>query len=271
MTSKDQSSSPPPPTLVKAVAPIGVEVAAALVRRSTVQLGLKYSDYRQTLRDDFIYSCAYCTMSEAEAQAIRFTIDHYGPKNARPDLIDNYENLMYSCDVCNERKGDRCPPPEARAQGYRFFRPDEDRYQDHFRKDGVRLQSLTNTGYYSLEALDLNRLSLRRIRDIRERLHKCDRLVLEGVLGLRSFHIDRLPPTVKGKAARAIRQVMSMAERMADDIDSVLRSFARSPLIDPDPELEARAEERAANLQPVQALYPGNWRAPRRKAARKGN
>ena len=236
-----------------------------LVRRSKVPAGLKYSEYRQTIRDDFIYSCAYCTMSEAEAEAIRFTIDHYEPKSARPDLINNYENLMYSCDVCNERKSDRCPPPEARAKGYRFFRPDEDRYPDHFQIDGVRLQTRSNTGYYSVEALDLNRLSLRRIRDIRGRLHKCDRLVLEGVLGLRSFHIDRLPPTVKGKAARAIRQAISMADKMADDIDTVLRNFARSPVIDSDPEFEARAEERAANMQALQALYPGNWRAPRKK------
>jgi HNH endonuclease len=242
-------------------------VDAALVTRSTVPLGLKYGEYRQTLRHDFIYSCAYCTMSEAEAQAIRFTIDHYEPKNERPDLINDYENLMYSCDECNSRKGDRCPPAEARVDGHRFFRPDQDRYQDHFHKNGVRLEAQSNTGNYSLDALDLNRLSLRRLRDIRERLHRCDRLVVEGVLGLRTFHIDRLPPDVKGKAARAIRQAVSMADKVADDIDSVLRDFARSPLIDPDPDSEARAEERAAKLQQRQALYPGNWRAPRKNQA----
>jgi hypothetical protein len=45
-------------------------------------------------RNDFFYSCAYCTMSEAEAQATRFTVDHYEPKNAQPDLINAYDNLM---------------------------------------------------------------------------------------------------------------------------------------------------------------------------------
>jgi hypothetical protein len=204
-------------------------------------------------------------MSEAEGRAIRFTIDHYEPRNARPDLVDNYENLMYCCDECNDRKGDRCPPAEARTEGYRFFRPDEDRYAEHFKKDGVRLASQSNTGYYSLEALDLNRHSLRRIRDIRERLHSCDRLVVEGVLGLRTFHIDRLPPTIRGRALRAIRQAEAVAEQLAEGIDTVLRDFARSPLIDPDPEADARAEKRAVNLQAMQSLYPGNWRAPRRK------
>ena len=249
----------------KAGPPTPAPADAALVRRSTVPSGLKYGEYRQTLRHDFIYSCAYCTMSEAEARAIRFTIDHYEPRNARPDLIDDYDNLMYSCDECNDRKGDRCPPSEARAQGHRFFRPDQDRYQDHFQIKGVRLEAQSNPGTYSLEALDLNRLSLRRLRDIRARLHKCDHLVVAGVLGLRAFHIDRLPPSLKGQAARAIRQVVSMADKVADGIDSLLRDFARSPLIDPDPEAEVRAEERAAKLQQVQALYPGNWRAPRKK------
>jgi hypothetical protein len=56
-----------------------------------------------------------------------------------------------------------------------------------------------------------------------------------------------------------------MADKVADGIDSVLREFARSALIDPDPDSAARAEDRAAKLQQVQALYPGNWRAPRKK------
>jgi hypothetical protein len=156
-------------------------------------------------------------------------------------------------------------PLRQRADGHRFFRPDQDRFRDHFRRDGMRLQPQSKTGYYSIEALDLNRQSLRRLRDIRDRLHNCERLVAEGVLGLRTFHIDRLPPTVKGRAARAIGQAVSMADKVAKDIDSVLRNFARSPLIDPDPDSDSRAQERAVKLRREQALYPGNWRAPRRE------
>jgi hypothetical protein len=245
--------------------PVPAHIASALVTRSAVPAGLQYSDYRKYLRYDFIYSCAYCTMSEAEAQAIRFTIDHYEPRNARPDLKDEYANLMYSCDECNVRKGDRCPPYQARADGYRFFRPDQDLHQEHFQPDGLRLEAKSNVGYYTLEALDLNRSPLRRLREIRERLTQCDHLVVRGVLGLRKFHIDRLPPSVKGAALRAIRQVGVVADTIANDIDSLLRDYASSPLIDPDPESKAHAEERAAKLQRLQALYPENWRAPRKK------
>jgi HNH endonuclease len=247
---------------------VPTRTSSALVTRSTVPMGLRYPEYRQYLRNDFIYSCAYCTMSEAEAQAIRFTIDHYEPRNARPELLDDYNNLMYSCDECNLRKGNRYPPLRARPDGYRFFRPDQDVHQDHFQRNGVRLEGITNVGRYSLEALDLNRLSLRRLREIRERLTECHSLVTEGVLGLRRFPIDRLPRAIRSKAYSAITRAGAVGIAIADRIDEVLRDYARSALIDPDPESQARAEERVTELERFEALYPGTkWRAP--KATRK--
>jgi hypothetical protein len=211
-------------------------------------------------------------MSEAEAQAIRFAIDHYEPRNARPDLLDEYENLMYRCGECNLRKGDRSPPPQARADGYRFFRPDRDLHEDHFQEGGRRLQGKSRVGQYSIEALDLHRLSLRRLREIRERLTECHGLVVEGVLGLRKFPIYRLPPSVRGRALSAINRAGAAGTKIVDGIDSLLRDYARSLLIDPDPEAQVRAEKRAIELERFQALYPGeSWRgrAPR-SSRRKG-
>src|SRR5258708_31234823 len=122
----------------------------SLVVRSVVPSVTNYSDYKPNLRHDFFHSCAYCTMSEAEAQAIRFTIDHYEPRNARPDLLLDYSNLMYCCDECNLRKGDRSPPASARTADYRFFRPDGDEYDDHFEPSGIRIKPKTNVGDYSI-------------------------------------------------------------------------------------------------------------------------
>jgi HNH endonuclease len=240
---------------------VRTQAGASLVKRSTVPPGKKYSDYRQYLRSDFYYSCAYCTISECEAGAIRFVIDHYEPRNARPDLLHDYLNLMYSCNTCNVRKSDRCPPREARAEGYRFFRPDHDSHQEHFRQSGIRLEGKTNVGEFSIDALDLNRLSLRRLRDIRDRLTKCDQYVAQGVLGLRSFHLDQLPRSVKGSALRAILQAERLAKVLAENIDELLREHARSPLIDSDPDEEERAIERIAKLKQYQTLFPGSWRA----------
>jgi len=256
MTSHDRSGGAVPPTLPRKHGPI--------VTRSDVPKDQNFTEYRQYLRHDFFYSCGYCTISEAEAKALRFTIDHYEPRSARPDLEHEYSNLMYSCDQCNMLKGDRCPPLGARSNDYRFFRPDQDVYQEHFKKNGIRLESKSNVGYYSIEALDLNRLALRRLREIRERLTKCDRHVAEGVFGLRNLHIDNLPQSIKGKAVHAISRATDVADRIADDIDVLLREYAHSQLIDPDPEAASRAEERASKLEGLQALYPGRWRAPRK-------
>lgn len=208
-------------------------------------------------------------MSEAEAQAIRFTIDHYEPRSARSDLEDEYSNLMYACDECNTRKGDRCPPDNARANGYRFFRPDVDVYQEHFGKNGIRLKHKTTVGEFTIDAIDLNRQTLRRLREIRQRLTECDRFVVEGILALRNFHIDQLPPHVKSQAVDTIRRAVKIAETMANDIDEMLRQHAKSSLDGEDEEASDRAAERASRLRNLAALYPGNWRAGRKTAQRK--
>ena len=246
--------------------PVTTQGDTALVIRSAVTPDKPYPEYKPWLRNDFFYSCAYCTMSEAEAQAIRFTIDHYEPIKARPDLIDVYDNLMYCCDECNRRKGDRCPPPDARADGFRFFLPDLDYRRDHFKRSGLRLEPMSNVGSFSIDALDLNRKLLRTLRALRERLTKCDEHIAEGILALRRFPIDRLPPRIKGGAVRYISQAINARDERANAIDQILREYARSPLIEVEsgPELEARTQERQARLKNAEALYPGNWRAPRK-------
>ena len=243
--------------------PATEDVDGPLVVRSDVAGGMQYYEYKEHLRYDFFYSCAYCSMTEAEAQAIRFVIDHYEPRRARPDLEHVYINLMYSCDSCNLLKGDRCPPDAARNDGHRFFRPDQDVHSDHFEIKGIRLEAKTNMGSYSIEALDLNRAALLKLRGIRGRLANRAPLVAQGVLALRKFQLDQLPPNMRGLALSAIKKAEAAAEQFANDIDTLLRAYARSNLIDPDPDAEIRREERLVKLAKTHALYPGSWRAPR--------
>jgi 5-methylcytosine-specific restriction endonuclease McrA len=260
-----------PPRPAKPVSPDNTPSPAKLVTRSAVPARLGYGVYKEYLRHDFFYSCAYCTMCETEAQAIRFTIDHYEPRNARPDLVNDYNNLMYSCDECNLRKSDIFPPDAARAQGFRFFRPDEDIHSDHFEKSGLLLGPKSNAGDYSIKALDLNRLSLRRLREIRERLTRCDQHVVAGVLGLRDFPIDQLPRSLRGTVVIARRRAELTAGKMADGIDTLLRLRARSPLVDPDPDKEERTKKRLLEMKQLEGLFPGKWRAPRTRQQRKGD
>jgi hypothetical protein len=237
--------------------------ANELVVRSDVPPALPFGDYRKFLRKDFVYSCAYCSMSECEAQAIRFTIDHYEPQASRPDLRDDYQNLMYCCEECNLLKGDRSPPTLARAAGYRFFRPDNDNFQDHFERAGVRLNPKSPVGDYSITALGLNRLSLRRLRAIRERLTECDAFVAAGVRALRHFQIDQLPKQVRGKALGSINKADIVANRLADDIDGILSAYSASPMLDKDEPNSDHVKERREALAHIQNLFPGQWRAPR--------
>jgi 5-methylcytosine-specific restriction endonuclease McrA len=232
-----------------------------LVTRSAVPAGLRYSEYRPYLRRDFLYSCAYCTICESEATTIAFTIDHYEPKSSRPDLADEYSNLMYSCITCNVYKGDLAPPAAAIAAEVRHFRPDQDIRSDHFELSGVRLNPKSPIGEFSIETIELNRLKLRKLRDLRRRLADCDVLISEGVRALRRFRLDELPQHIKGKAASAISDAAKLADKMADEIDGILADYARSPMADVDEEAEARTKERAVRLRTWQQLYPGSWRA----------
>jgi hypothetical protein len=237
-----------------------------IVARSTVQPGKRYTEYRQQLRKDFFYSCAYCTMTEFEAQSIRMTIDHYEPRNPRDDLENEYSNLMYSCSPCNERKGYRYPPPEARANGHRFFRADAEPRADHFVLDGKELKSRTNVGEFTIKMLDLNSPRLLLIRDVRERLSKCLPLIAEGVMSLRSFPIDQLPAHVRIRALKMVDEITDIAASMQEQVDDVLLSFAKSELIDPDETSADRTTAREAYLEGLKALYPNSgFRAPRRR------
>ncbi len=236
-----------------------------LVLRSNVTDGRPYNQYKQVLRYDFMHSCAYCSMSEAEAQAIRFTIDHYEPKSSRPDLESVYSNLMYACDECNTRKGPRTVPQAALADGIRFYRPDQDRFADHFIRHGLLLKGLTKLAEFTIDAVDLNRLSLRRIREIRARLSNCEALIAAGIRALGAFRIDQLPPEYRRRALEAIRQLSEASDAAEAAIRQTLRDHAKSPLLDEDPDGDQENRKRLERLKGTEALYPNStWRASKK-------
>ncbi len=167
---------------------------------------------------------------------------------------------MWCCDECNIRKGDLTPPQKARDAGYRFFRPDQDLAADHFELDGVRLKHRSSVGDFTIDYVDLNRLALRRLRDLRRRLWECEQFIQQGVFALRRSHIDILPAKLRGQVVTAIARAQRIGESIADQIDKVLREFAKSELIDPDPQSQERAEARKERLNQMQGIYEGKWR-----------
>ncbi|HLK60176.1 MAG TPA: HNH endonuclease [Chthonomonadaceae bacterium] len=115
-----------------------------------------HRQYRDLLRQDFQFRCAYCLTQEfflgGEAGC---EIDHHHPlhgPHGRPDLEAIYSNLYWSCAECNSNKGDTWPDEEEYEQGHRFIDPCE-AWGDHdnhwrFHPDG-RLEALTPEGRYT--------------------------------------------------------------------------------------------------------------------------
>ena len=71
--------------------------------------------FRPWLRDEFAFRCVYCLRREPwEPGQTGFEIDHLAPVAAAPELARAYDNLLYTCDVCNSVKGARPLPDPGR-------------------------------------------------------------------------------------------------------------------------------------------------------------
>jgi 5-methylcytosine-specific restriction endonuclease McrA len=244
--------------IVKAAAGVVKEQASPLVVRSKVKAESDYHKYRETLRFDFYYSCAYCTISEAEGAGIGFEIDHYEPQSASGAVAD-YSNLMYACRVCNGRKTSVVVPSSARADGYKIFRPDEELFDDHFELKYAKLKEKTKIGKLTIAVADLNRESLKKLREIRERLYASHDLVTKGLRALAGVRIDQLPVRYRSNAQKAIADATEVGGDLTLTIDTILREHLKSPLIDPDPETASRLASRRELLSDLSSLYAGTW------------
>jgi hypothetical protein len=64
-----------------------------------------YEAYRDWLRDEFVFRCAYCLMRETWLRGKSgFQIDHCVPQAQDPTRTLDYDNLAYTCPWCNQAK-----------------------------------------------------------------------------------------------------------------------------------------------------------------------
>lgn len=194
-----------------------------IVFRSAVVAGKGYESYREELRRDFAWSCAYCSRAEGEVQATSFHIDHYKPRAAGGS--DEYANLYYACAKCNHDKGDliSCGPPDHR----RVIRPDVENPDVHLSlaHDRVDLEPLSPVGEFNIEVLRLNALSHRRVRLLRAQYHEAAEVIAHGLRILRHARIDMLQPRAKPAVLRTIGQLKKQHGTVEAALEKVLRSI----------------------------------------------
>jgi hypothetical protein len=67
----------------------------------------RYASYKDWLREEFSFRCVYCLTREKWCPSGHrdFAVEHIVPKVSNKRLQTVYENLAYSCHLCNSRKG----------------------------------------------------------------------------------------------------------------------------------------------------------------------
>jgi hypothetical protein len=65
-----------------------------------------YRSYKPWLRDEFTFRCVFCLVRERWCHdgSNGFGVDHLIPKSVHPDLLCDYDNLLYVCNRCNSAK-----------------------------------------------------------------------------------------------------------------------------------------------------------------------
>ena len=106
--------------------------------------------------------CEYCLLAQAGQEAT-FHIDHIRPLSEGGET--NADNLALACVSCSLRKGAKefaiDPKTGTRVN---IFNPRIERWERHFRWEGLKIKGLTNTGRATVEMLNMNRTLIIAIR-----------------------------------------------------------------------------------------------------------
>ena len=139
-------------------------------RRPDPPAETNYQRYKQALREDFKYRCAYCILHEGDLFGggfHNFQIDHFKPRDTFPALVNEYSNLYYACRWCNRAKDDTWPSDEEQRGGFVFVDPCvEDLYTTHAQLDPTtgKLDPRTNAGDFTITEIRLNRRMFNQLR-----------------------------------------------------------------------------------------------------------
>jgi hypothetical protein len=146
-----------------------------------------------------------------------FSVEHYKPKGRFPKNACDYSNLFYSCSQCNSFKGEFWPKPSDRALGSVIPNPCDDVMAHHLRYRGAKISSLSRTGTFTLDLLELDDSETETLRDTilfavaadedemkvwRRSIQLAEKALAKATAGARPV-IEKDIATYRTKAARA--------------------------------------------------------------------
>ena len=98
--------------------------------------------------------CEYCLIHQHDA-GFPHQVDHIVSR--KHGGSSTLANLAYACVICNRYKGSDVASVDLRTgKIVRLFDPRRDRWADHFRIDGARIEPITNMGSTTVRLLRLN-------------------------------------------------------------------------------------------------------------------
>lgn len=99
--------------------------------------------------------CEYCGLNQSDDPFAAFQVEHVIPR--QHGGTDDPSNLALACWYCNARKGPNLAAidPETRLV-VRLFNPREERWYDHFMREGVLIVGLTPEGRATARLLGMN-------------------------------------------------------------------------------------------------------------------
>jgi len=113
------------------------------------------SKCKEYLRYDFLCECAYCKLNEVDCGLVTshfFEVDHFIPQTSDTTVDHSYGNLIYSCQVCNNKKGNEngaLNPCEENIWGKHIT-------NGFCEESGYICKALTEEGSLHLKVLQLN-------------------------------------------------------------------------------------------------------------------
>lgn len=154
--------------------------------------------------------------------------------------MSEFHNLVWSCARCNSLKR-RYDPGRLKKPTFFIIRRDQHDPDEHFSfSEANEIKPSTETGFYNILTMDLNREALKTVRRIRAKRSRAKQYVLNGYRGLMGLHLDQYPPEVRNQIIRAKKQAEHRVGLLSLLTGKIIQRAGRSDIISPDHGREER-------------------------------